>query len=288
MRFVIITGMSGAGKTQALHTLEDAGFFCVDNLPANLIESLVHTLEADDTGENVALGLDSRSLAISQLETVIAMLRRAGHRVQVIFLTARDDVILRRYSETRRNHPLTRNGFIDEGIAKERVIMTPYEQLADVVIDTSDSKPAEMQNQLEQVVGLHNSSFTLLIRSFGYKHGFPRDSDWVLDARFLPNPFWKAELRSLTGLDAAVQEYIFSFPQSQTFVDGVVALLEPMLGCYREEGKSRLTVAIGCTGGQHRSVCIAEALTKRLQKDGVAVQLQHRDLSKAFKRDRYE
>lgn len=278
MEIVIITGLSGAGKSQALHTLEDEGFFCIDNLPVNLLSDMVHTLLAEGQITKVAFGVDSRSIGIERLQFVQEALRTEGHRVYTVFLTANDDTLIRRFSETRRNHPLSRLGFVEEGIGIERMMMETIEQTADQVIDTSQMKPAKLQKTLLSLLDGEQLPFVLLISSFGYKYGLPESTDWVLDLRFLPNPYWIEELRPLTGLDEAVKDYIFSFPQANEFLANLDRLICPLIPSYQEEGKERLTISLGCTGGQHRSTCMAEALADRLRVHGFSLGVRHRDL----------
>ena len=277
MYIIIVTSLSGAGKTEALHKLEDAGFGCIYNLPVSLINGVVQNM-ADSGVESLALGIDGGSLPADEMAAEIERMKQDGHTVLNLYLTARDDVLLRRYSETRRNHPMKRDDFIDAGILRERAIMQPYEQLADQVLDTSDWKPAELHQRLETLIGTRCQEFVLMLRSFGYKYGVPLDSDWVIDVRFLPNPYWVDALRPLTGCDQAVRDFIATYPEAGQFVDGLVALLLPLLSRYRQMGKPGLTVSLGCTGGQHRSVYIAERVAQELAGQGTVLQLQHREL----------
>lgn len=279
MVIVIIMGLSGAGKTLALHKLEDKGFFCIDNLPSNLLSQLITSLSSFSDIDKVAFCLDSRTPALEFTKEQMELLRDAGHDVKTVFLTASDDVLIKRYGETRRTHPMSRQGFIDDAIAQERTFMEGYKEIADVILDTSHWRPSQLYEALDNILPHEEENgIVLQIRSFGYKHGVPADADWVVDMRFLPNPFWVPELRQLSGKDAPVQDYLTAQPQSEQFLRKFSDLLFPLLSAYEKEGKMRLLLCVGCTGGQHRSVFIAEQLAKMGEERGLSVLLQHRDV----------
>lgn len=279
MNIVIIMGLSGAGKTLALHKLEDDGFFCIDNLPGNLLSQLVNSLGSYSNIDKVAFCLDSRTPTLESTEDQVARLKEDGHDVKIVYLTARDDVLIKRYGESRRSHPMGRQGFVDDAVRHERDLMAPYEGLADYVFDTSDWRPSQLNAALEVLLPRgEDNRLILQIRSFGYKHGLPADADWVADVRFLANPFWIPELRPLSGRDGEVQEYLCAQPQTDFFLGHFMEMFFPLLDGYEREGKSRVLLCIGCTGGQHRSVFIAEKLAEAAEGQGLRVLLQHRDM----------
>lgn len=280
MYIAIVMGLSGAGKSLALRALEDNGFFCIDNLPSNLLLQLVDDLGSYSDIDKVALGLDSRTPALEFTEKQVEQLRLRGHEVKIVYLTARDDVLIKRFSETRRTHPLSRQGFVDESIQQERALMLRYEKMADYVMDTSNWRPTQLTEALGVLFQREKGEgIVLQIRSFGFKHGVPPDADWVVDMRFLPNPYWLPELRSLSGKDEAVQMYLDQEPMTGMFLREFADLLFPLLAAYEREGKPRLLLCLGCTGGQHRSVYMAERLEAMAREQGINVLLQHRDVS---------
>ncbi len=281
LNVLIITGLSGAGKSHALRKMEDNGYFCVDNLPISLVDELVRRLQGVPGMENVALGIDSRNLSLANVKEMLKALREEGNKVEILFLDARDDVLMRRYSETRRNHPMARDGFVADGIQKERQALEQLREIATLYIDTSEKKPAELNVDIDEMMARSARSVALMIRSFGFKYGIPPDADVVMDMRFVPNPFWIPELKPLTGVDQPVIDYVMGFPQAQAFLDEFSQMLTKLVPCYLKEGKPRILIGIGCTGGQHRSVCMAEALGKRLTALGIGNIVSHRDLDKA-------
>jgi len=280
----IITGLSGSGKSFAIRALEDNGFFCIDNLPTPLIPKFVelcHGYQEDIM--RVALGVDLRgSQFLQSLPQVLGELRAAGHHVQVLFFDASDDVLVRRFSETRRPHPLARQGSIQDGISWERKALESIRALADKVIDTSDFNVHQLKREMEQQFCEAPSvrRMALFLTSFGYKFGIPHDTDIILDVRFLPNPYFVAELRHKSGLEKEVEEYVLGNAETRAFLDRLYALLEFTLPLYEREGKSSLTLALGCTGGRHRSVALVEELQKRFGGGSLPIHVKHRDIDK--------
>jgi len=280
----IITGLSGSGKSFAIRALEDNGFFCVDNLPALLIPKFIDLCQGyEEEIMRIALGVDLRGGQFLQaLPRVLDEVRRAGHHVQVLFFDASDDVLLRRFSETRRPHPLAGAGSIQDGISRERKALESIRALADKVIDTSDFNVHQLKREMEQQFCAAPSArrMTLFLTSFGYKFGIPHDTDIILDVRFLPNPYFVNELRPKSGLEKEVEKYVLGEAETRGFLDRVYALLEFTLPLYEREGKSSLTLALGCTGGRHRSVVLVEALQRRLGGGPFRIHVKHRDIDK--------
>lgn len=285
MYVLIVTGLSGAGKTLALKQLEDHDFFCVDNLPLNLVDELVTRLKTLETVEKIALGIDSRNLSLHSLTETLDQVRNKAVKVEILFLDARDDVLVRRYGETRRNHPMARTGFVSDGIARERETLEQIRSFSTYFIDTSDMKPAQLTYEISVLIHGFESRFYVLVRSFGFKHAPCSDADIVMDVRFLPNPYWIGSLRALTGKDKPVIDYVFSFPHAKTFLQSFTSMITDLLPHYAQEGKTRLSIAFGCTGGQHRSVCMAEEISRMLTKQKIQVICTHRDLTLAVKPD---
>ena len=281
---IIITGLSGSGKSFAIRALEDNGFFCVDNLPALLIPKFIdlsHGFEEEIL--RIALGVDLRGgQFLRALPDVLADIRRAGHRIQVLFFDASDDVLLRRFSETRRPHPLSGQGSIQDGISRERKALESIRALADKVIDTSDFNVHQLKREMEQQFCQAPSArrMMLFLTSFGYKFGIPHDTDIILDVRFLPNPYFVNELRGKSGLEKEVEEYVLGNGETRAFLDRLYALLEFTLPLYEREGKSSLTLALGCTGGRHRSVALVQELQKRFGGGEYRIHVKHRDIDK--------
>lgn len=285
MRFLILTGMSGAGKTLATRYMEDMGAFCVDNLPPMMMVKFMEVCEST-TMENdvVAMAVDVRSgeffdaKAISQL---IKEARSVGHHIETVFIEASDDVLMSRYKETRRDHPLAsaRVSLMD-AIAKERSRLQPLREIANYVIDTSLLKPRQLQKKLQDIVTSDGESIPLRLEvmSFGFKRGLPRQADLVFDVRFLPNPFYIEGLGHQTGLDEDVRSFVMNHPATEEFMSKISDMLAFLLPHYQEEGKHRLMIGIGCTGGQHRSVAIAEAIAQKLRDMNYDVTASHRDL----------
>ena len=278
MRVLVVTGMSGAGKSQALKRLEDMGYFCVDNLPCEMLGGFALLCKrANPPVEKGAVVIDSRE-SIFGNDVVAALDKLAALEVsyQIIFLECRDEVLERRYNETRRPHPL--GGDIRKAIQAERELLSTLRDRADHIIDTSQLRPLELRQALEQALSQKDTGFALEIVSFGYKRGVPFEADVVLDMRFSPNPFYEPELRTLSGRDAAVQAFVLADENVTALLDQVEHTLERLIPRFIEQDKRRLMVAFGCTGGRHRSVCCAEALYQRM-KDRYQVSLAHRDIA---------
>jgi RNase adapter protein RapZ len=281
---IIITGLSGSGRSFAIHALEDNGFFCVDNLPAPLIPRFIDLCQGyQEEIRRIALGVDLRgSRFLQTLPQVLGDVRAAGHHVQVLFFDASDEVLLRRFSETRRPHPLAGQDSILDGITRERKALEPIRALADKVIDTSDFRVHQLKTEMEQQFcqAPQARRMALFFTSFGYKYGIPHDTDMILDVRFLPNPYFVNELRPKTGLDPEVRDFVLRDQETRAYLDRLYALLEFTLPLYEREGKSSLTLALGCTGGRHRSVVLVEELQKRLGNGHFRINIKHRDIDK--------
>ena len=286
MRFVIVTGLSGAGKTAALKMLEDARYFCVDNLPIPLLEkfaSLMPEIRGEDV-QNVALGIDARSgRSLAELETVLESMKEAGYEFEILFMDADDKTLVKRYKETRRSHPLAYSGRVDDGIRLEREKMEFLRKRADYIIDTSRLLTRELRQEIEKIFvkneKFHNMMISVL--SFGFKYGIPADADLVFDVRFLPNPYYVDELRPQTGLDEGVFHFVMDNETAGTFVDKLEDMISFLIPNYVQEGKTSLVIGIGCTGGKHRSVTIARELYSRLTKNReYGFRLEHRDVEK--------
>jgi UPF0042 nucleotide-binding protein len=279
--YLIITGLSGAGRSQAGATLEDLGWFVIDNMPTALITKVAELVLAPGTETDrvtFVVGRDADQLG--ELEAAIGQLRSTGSKVTVLFLEASDEVLVRRFEGTRRRHPLGREG-VTEAIATERERLEGIRELADVVVDTSELNVNQLRERLVDLFPTGQSpSMQLSVMSFGFKHGLPLDVDTVFDVRFLPNPHWVEELRPLTGLDAPVRDYVLGQSAAQEFLTRVDDLLSFLLPAYVQEGKSYLTVAIGCTGGRHRSVALAEDLAARIRDRGFSPTVYHRDVNR--------
>jgi UPF0042 nucleotide-binding protein len=283
-QFLFVTGMSGAGRSTAAAALEDLGWFVIDNLPPALITKVAELVgRPESESERVALvvGRGGGDEHVDEVEPMLDRLRKARHDVRVLFLDAPDEVLVRRYEGTRRRHPLAARG-VEESIADERRLFGELRARADVVIDTADLNTNQLRQRVIELFGdsVQNARMQTSIVSFGYKHGIPLDVDIVLDCRFLPNPYWVDELRPLSGLDAPVREFVLSQPETATFLDKVEELLRMLLPSFEQEGKSYLTIALGCTGGRHRSVALADALAGRLFAGGVRTAAFHRDIDR--------
>lgn len=285
MRFVILTGMSGAGKSTALKMMEDIGYYCVDNLPIPLIEKFAElAYESSAELEKVALGIDIRnSKSLDELENVLEMLKASNQACEILFLDAEDEVLIKRYKETRRNHPLAHGDRVDKGIAIERERLAGLKNQADYILDTSRLLTRELKNELEEIF-VNNQDFQSLfvsVVSFGFKYGIPNDSDLVFDVRFLPNPFYVEELKAKSGNDKEVQDYVMQYPQAHEFIDKLEDMVKFLIPHYIDEGKSQLVISIGCTGGKHRSVTLANELYKRLSSEtNYGLRIEHRDIPK--------
>lgn len=286
IRPVIITGLSGGGLSTAAKVFEDKGYFVSQNLPPRLALELVEMAAAEDCPvERLAVVTDVRAAHAfnASLPDVLEQIRASGIDPFILYLEARDDVLIRRFDSVRRTHPLQSTQTLADGILREREELQPVRMMADVIIDTSNLSVHDLRRAVEASVGeLPANRQHVTIESFGFKHGSPRDADLVLDVRFLPNPYWVEELRDFRGVDRPVSDYVLSRPGAEQFVDNVVNLLGGTLGGYRHEGKDFITVGIGCTGGHHRSVAIAEELGRRLREPGnIEVTVLHRDLERS-------
>ena len=283
MRFVIVTGMSGGGKTTAMKMLEDAGYYCADNLPISLVDKFVKLMvHPDSEFTRVALGIDVRAgQDILNVTDVFADLKNQGHQYEILFMDAADHILLKRYKETRRVHPMAPTERVEVGIAKEREMLSELYRQADHVIDTSSLLTRELKEELDHIFVQDEEGHKLIVTvlSFGFKNGIPADADLVFDVRFLPNPFYIDELKHQTGNDKPVQDYVMSFEEAGKFLDKLTDMMEFLIPNYIKEGKYRLVLGIGCTGGKHRSVTLANAIYNKLKKlDICGVTLQHRDV----------
>ena len=280
---VVVTGLSGAGRSTALRVLEDAGFFCVDNLPPGLAPALIDLVGSEGKLERLGLGIDVRTGAfLSGAEETLSELEASGHRVQVIFLDCADDVLVRRFSETRRPHALSRTGDLQGAIVRERERLSGLRARADVVVDTTDFSVHDLRHHLIDYIGRDTDRPSMVVRllSFGFKYGVPVDADLLFDLRFLPNPHFVDELRPKTGKDPEVASYVMDAPATKELLRHLRPLLDHTLPQYAREGKAYLTVAVGCTGGRHRSVAMAEELGRQLGEAHEVV-VSHRDVQRA-------
>lgn len=280
---VIVTGVSGGGRSTVARALENVGFYVVDNLPQVLLVDMAELAHrAGGAARHTAVVLDVRSRAFSvDLTAAVRALRERGFSPRVIFVDADDDVLIRRFENVRRPHPLQGDGRLADGIAAERALLAEARDSADIVIDTSHLNVNQLRSRIEELFGPEDSRrLRVTLLSFGFKYGLPTDADFVVDARFLPNPFWEPHLRELTGKDPAVSSFVLAQRGAATFVDTIVRLINSTVAGFEREGKRYLTVAVGCTGGKHRSVAIAEELARRLREGRLAAGAQHRDLGR--------
>ena len=283
LKLVVVSGLSGSGKSHALKCFEDVGYFCIDNLPPALLPRFFELCEGTAETSRVALGIDSRVReSLEALPGLLDELRARGHSVEVIFIDAGDEVLVRRFGETRRPHPLAPEGDVAAGIARERERLAPLRQYADRVLDTSALTSHELRRTIRDAFQRDAGSpgFEAAIVSFGFKHGLPSDADVLWDARFLPNPFYVPELRNRTGLDAEVSDFVLAQPEAGRFLDLAAEFLRFAIPLYEREGKTFVTVAIGCTGGRHRSVVLAERLARMVDVPGVRARVRHRDVER--------
>ena len=285
MRLLILTGMSGAGKSTALKMLEDMGYYCVDNLPIQLLKSFVDLSDRQEfKRQRVVVGIDIRSgETLSLLSDILSELEQDGKKVDVLFMDAEEDVLVNRYKETRRTHPLSQSERIYTGIEKERQAMQFLKERADYIIDTSHLLPRDLKGELEKIFveDKNYESLFVTIMSFGFKYGIPADADLVFDVRFLPNPYYVEELRPKTGNDREIQQFVMRHPQAHVFLNKLEDMIRFLIPNYISEGKNRLVIAIGCTGGKHRSVTLANELYHRLSQDeGYGLKIEHRDIEK--------
>ncbi len=282
---VVVTGMSGSGKSTAIHALEDQGYYCIDNLPTALVARFAELCAEARAGlPKVGLGLDLRDASyVARWKGVRGQLEEAGHHVFVIFLDASDDVLLRRFSETRRVHPLGEGRDLSGAIDIERQALQPLRETADLVIDTDALTVHDLKRRVHESGDGRLSveaGPAVTVKSFGYKYGIVADADMVFDARFIPNPYYVEELRPQTGCDPQVAEFVLGREVTEEFLERILSLLEFLLAHFAEEGKAYLTIAVGCTGGRHRSVAIAEELAARLGREGLDVIVRHRDIER--------
>jgi len=283
MRLIIVSGLSGSGKSVALNALEDLGYYCIDNIPVALVKAFAKEILAsnDRAYEFVALGLDARNVPdLGELPALIRELRESGISCELVFLQAVDDVLLSRFSETRRKHPLTGNelGLVD-AVAAERALLSPIVDMADLIVDTSKTTVYDLRDQIRERVGSRDApKLSILVESFGYKHGLPREADFVFDVRCLPNPYWEPALRHLCGKDEPVQRFLENEPSVTAMIDDIVAFLDRWIPYYQNFQRPYLTVAIGCTGGQHRSVYIAEQVGVKLADKHGKIKTSHHEL----------
>ena len=287
MRFVVVTGMSGGGKSTALRMLEDAGYYCVDNLPVLLIEKFVELIATPD-GEvtKVALGLDVRAdQAFETTTKILDKLKNDGYAFEILFMEANDKTLLKRYKETRRVHPLSPYGRIEDGIKRERAILSNIRAKSDYVIDTSRLLTRELKEELDRIFVQNEgyNSLMVTVLSFGFKYGIPADADLVFDVRFLPNPFYIDELKHKTGNEKEVQDYVMSFPEAHTFIEKLADLVGFLIPNYVKEGKYQLVIGIGCTCGKHRSVTLANRLYEHMKNKGeYGIKIAHRDVGQGL------
>lgn len=284
MRFVVVTGMSGGGKSTALKMLEDAGFYCVDNLPISLVEKFVELISMPNSEINkVALGLDVRAdQSFEDATRILAQLKEKGYKFEILFMDANENVLIKRYKETRRVHPLAADGRVEDGVRRERKALENIRRSADYIIDTTNVLTRELKEELDRIF-VENGEYNNLmvtVMSFGFKYGIPADADLVFDVRFLPNPFYIDELKPKTGNDKEVQDYVMSSEESEVFMEKLTDMIQFLIPNYVKEGKYRLVIAIGCTGGKHRSVTLANELYRRMKDKGsYGLKLYHRDVA---------
>ncbi|HPU62818.1 MAG TPA: RNase adapter RapZ [Mobilitalea sp.] len=282
MRFVIVTGMSGAGKSSVLKMLEDAGFFCVDNLPIKLVKKFVKLI-MQGNNEKVALGIDVRSgQSLEELDIVLRDMKNAGFPYEILFLDCSHDVLIKRYKETRRLHPLSQTGRVDKAIELERERLEFLRKKADVIIDTSHLLIRELKEQIYNIYVEDKKfmNFVVTFLSFGFKYEIPADADLVFDVRFLPNPFYIPELKYKTGMDEQVKNYVLEAETAKIFLNKLEDMLAFLIPHYISEGKNQLVICIGCTGGKHRSVTLTNEISERMAGLGYAVKTEHRDIGK--------
>jgi UPF0042 nucleotide-binding protein len=290
MQIVIVTGMSGAGKSTALNVLEDEGYYCVDNMPVPLIPhfaKLAGSQKGNKEYERIALGVDIRNGdALAELSDMLGSQDGKNAQYKILFLDSSDDVLVKRYKETRRTHPLAKDDRVDHAIAEERRQVEFLRRRADYIIDTSQMLTRELKQELEKILnddGEYSNLFVTVL-SFGFKYGIPADADLVFDVRFLPNPYYIDELKYLTGNDKPIQDYVLGFEAAGQFLEKVTDLLMFLLPKYVDEGKNSLVIAVGCTGGKHRSVTLANEIAGRLKETPYGCKVEHRDIDKDAKR----
>ena len=288
MRLIIVTGMSGAGKSTAIRALEDDGFYCIDNLPPSLIPTFTELcLGQQDKYNKVALGIDIRGGELfTDLFSSLDIIKNNGYNYDILFLDSSDTILMKRFKETRRTHPLVRGGRLEEGIAKERLLLSELKRRSSEIIDTSNLLPKEVREIVRKIYVEDEDFNNLMITvvTFGFKYGIPMDSDLVFDVRFMPNPYYIPEIRPLTGNDKIVQDYVLEHQVSIDFLNKLNDMVEFLIPNYVAEGKNQLVISIGCTGGKHRSVTIGNKVFENLNKKGHSAYIQHRDIEKDKKR----
>ncbi len=283
MRLVIVSGLSGSGKTIALHTLEDAGYFCVDNLPVGLLNDFVHSMKTSKPAlyDLIAVAIDARANIqdIVHFDSIISEIQALDIKVEILFLTSKVEKLLTRFSETRRKHPLSRKGLpLEEAIHMERSILKSISSKADITIDTTQLNVHELRHIINnRLLNGNIDSMAILIQSFGFKHGLPADTDFMFDVRCLPNPHWEGHLRPFTGKDKPVIDYLEGFTEVNDMEQSIVNFLQQWIPCFEKEGRSYMTISIGCTGGQHRSVYLVQKIASALQKNRNNVSIRHRE-----------
>lgn len=284
MKLVIVTGVSGAGKSQAIKILEDVGFFCIDNLPPTLILKFLEVCKmSEEKIEKVAIVMDIRSgKMLDSSSSILSNIEEQGYKYEILFLEASDNVLVKRYKLTRRKHPLAMNERIAEGIKKEREKLEPLRKRANYIVDTTNLSVKSLRDELLNIFeyGGHFEGIFIQIMSFGFKHGIPNDVDLAFDMRVLPNPYNVESLRELTGRNEKIKDYVMKFPESGILLNKITDYLEFVIPIYIKEGRTQLIIGIGCTGGKHRSVVMTEELARRLNDNGHKVQFEHRDIGK--------
>ena len=288
MKMVIVTGMSGAGKSTALNVLEDEGYYCVDNMPISLVLKFAELAAGQDTGySDIALGIDIRSgHALPEFDDILDELSARHYQYKILYLDSSDEVLVKRYKETRRMHPLAKDDRVDKGIERERKQLDFLKKRADYIIDTSQLLTREFKQELEKIFieGSNYNNLFVTVLSFGFKYGIPADADLVFDVRFLPNPYYVSELKQMTGNDKAIQDYVMGFKAARDFLAKLDDLIKFLLPNYVREGKNSLVIAIGCTGGKHRSVTLANAIADSLKRTEYGCKVEHRDIDKDSRR----
>lgn len=284
MRFVIVTGLSGAGKTQATRSLEDLGYFCVDNLPPTLISKFAEAcMQSGGNIEKVALVIDIRGgVFFEDFFDTLNYLKRNEFKYEILFLEASDEVLIKRFKETRRSHPLSPNGRVLTGITKEREKLREIKDISDIIIDTSKYEIRHLREKINEIYGDNKNperQLSITVLSFGFKYGIPVDSDLVFDVRFIPNPFYIPELKQYSGNDEPVRDYVLKQSETTIFIDKLIDMLQYLIPNYRKEGKRQLIISIGCTGGRHRSVAIANEIHRRLTEQKYNTKIEHRDVT---------
>lgn len=284
MRIIIITGMSGSGKSTAVRALEDEGFYCLDNLPLPLVPTFIElAANSRDLITSVALVIDIRTRDfLKGREDIFQQLRSAGHQVDILFLDATDHVLLRRFSETRRRHPALEGATVPESISFEREQLSTLHRLATFVVDTSTLNVHQLREAIIQRItdGEHRREMVIHLQSFGFRYGLPPESDLVMDVRFLPNPYFVPELKHFSGLDASVRDFVLTQPETTSFLKSFRTLLDQLIPGYKREGKAYLTISIGCTGGRHRSVAITQELGDHICENSFSCRISHRDIER--------